>query len=953
MNTARVEKQIDNRLNDQFRYFRREFMEAASTQGVTMPLELVEDKSGRFFTFVNANGPRYLLQIIHTQTEASTIMRCAISLLIITMSILRRKIPSNRPKKITGSNWMSLLSGNINGWAQEILSSISDGAAVSICINLLAKSKILVIRELLLTLLALLVNTSEEAVIQMLTSPNHQQMSAKEMEEKFRKENPHTPPNYKMTIDEKVKYNPSSTHGSCLSVMFSIVADNRNHFSIVSACSEVVMAMTSGNHQSTKIAVSIAQTSIQGPPPKERKESQEKILLKTVLNPRSNSSPGTRHAPIKGDAEQTGTADHRKGINSLGSDGDALQNSAPPEVKLAEVATWDAIHILIQFLLRFFRYTDVAAPDQSWNSISAGDRQRLVLAHNRTVHAVSNLITLAPEVGYYIYQMRKARHIVLTSAKYFLSSHMTTSAGLPVKERGNAVLVVSRALEVLSPEYQSKFITRSSSRVGSPSTRPMNAPLSSCNEDEPAGNTSPDSDKRPSKVTPKSSRPSAIERADSRKESILPVVKVSHHSQKNTKSQSNYPNHLCSHCHLSLIISFVGKKKEAPQQGGNSLVEYAHLFSEGSDWVSIESTNKNVNNSANEEKKKTSEEFEQEMKLQYEQMKREEQRRKLKQSTLSGNIMIDIEDRALIDNGNRPNTAPTGSVCEFFKCMPSTPGLPRRLTAVDITESRPGTAGNLKSLPSTAESGISSPISWEIRSRNVNASVGSAGTRTKSKKGLTGTGKLLEGARHAYGLPKVSKEGKSTKSQRRARSGATPSERSCRDRNGLVYSPEGIDGDHHEDFHFAHMDLTERQSDFDGYKNNLITDCGEDRNIVQKRNDRVHPNIDNKKLDGMGHLEQLSPVPQNIRPPSAAYVDSTDVRPDSLFLSVVDTGAHTTIDVGEEHGDQPSMWVSDADKNSSYVQDKPINSCNDSAIDSNSRMLIADIISGFGDGDGA
>ena len=108
MNTARIEKQIDGKLNDQFRYFRREFMEAASAQGVTMPLELVEDKSGRFFTFVNANGPRYLLQIIHSQPEASAIMRCAISLLIVTMAILRRKLPENRPKA-AGTNWMSQL----------------------------------------------------------------------------------------------------------------------------------------------------------------------------------------------------------------------------------------------------------------------------------------------------------------------------------------------------------------------------------------------------------------------------------------------------------------------------------------------------------------------------------------------------------------------------------------------------------------------------------------------------------------------------------------------------------------------------------------------------------------------------------------------------------------------------------------------------------------------------
>jgi hypothetical protein len=449
MNSARVDKQIDMKLNDQFRYFRREFMEAASVQGVTMPLELVEDKSGRFFTFVNANGPRYLLHIIHSQPEASAIMRCAISLLIVSMAILRRKLPENRAKA-AATNWMSLLSGNINNWAFKILVTVSDGASVSICINLLAKSKILVIRELVLSLLALLVNTSEESVIQMLTSPTHQQITAKEMEERYRKENPSAPANYKLSIDDKVKFNPTNTFGNCLSVMFAVVADNRNHYSIVSACAEVVIAMTSGSHGSAKVALAIAQTSIQGPPPKERKESEQSTLLKTVFKPRSNASstpnrPSTAASPL---------TPSPKRLPSRGGDGASIGTGASfgelaPAVAHPQLATWDAVHILVQFLQRFFRYTDILTPDQSWNSMSALDRQRLIQAHNRIVYAVSVLITLAPEVGYYIYQMPKARNIVVTSAKFFLAAHLPVGSS-----KSTSVGVVGTAMEMLSPEYQ-------------------------------------------------------------------------------------------------------------------------------------------------------------------------------------------------------------------------------------------------------------------------------------------------------------------------------------------------------------------------------------------------------------------------------------------------------------------------------------------------------------------
>lgn len=559
MNAARIEKQIDNKLNDQFRYFRREFMEAATGQGVTMPLELVEDRSGRFFTFVNANGPRYLLHIIHSQQESSTIMRCAISLLIVTMAILRRKLPENRPKA-SGTNWMSLLSGNINSWASQILSTISDGAAVSICINLLAKSKILVIRELILSLLALLVNTSEEAVIQMLTSPNHQQISAKEMEERYRRENPSAPAHYKLTIDEKIKFNPSICYGNCLAVMFAIVADNRNHFTIVSACAEVVIAMTAGQHKSSKIAIAIAQTSIQGPPPKERKESEQKTLLKTVLNPRSNSAPGTTNAKASAAAgSRVNSTDPKKRPVSRGEDSGReapLASGESPHDQsnaLVTLATWDAVHILIQFLHRFFRYTDIASPDQSWNSMSAGDRQRLIQAHNRIIYAVASMIALAPEIGYYIYQMPKARHIVVTSAKYFMSSQMIAPGGLPVKERGNSAAIVSQALEILSADYQTNYASRPGSRGGSPPkaiSRSKSAQILSFTEEE-GDETTPREKKissAGSSVSNGLTRPSSREnsrggsRADKSGQAtdMLPVVKVSHHMEAKPKQKGNY-----------------------------------------------------------------------------------------------------------------------------------------------------------------------------------------------------------------------------------------------------------------------------------------------------------------------------------------------------------------------------------------------------------------------------
>jgi hypothetical protein len=868
MNTARVEKQIDGKLNDQFRYFRREFMEAASVQGVTMPLELVEDKSGRFFTFVNANGPRYLLHIIHSQQEASAIMRCAISLLIVSMAILRRKLPENRPKA-AGTNWMSLLSGNINSWAFQILQTISDGPSVSICINLLAKSKILVIRELVLSLLALLVNASEEAVIQMLTSPTHQQISAQEMEERFRKENANVPSNYKLTIDEKVKFNPSTTYGNCLAVMFAIVADNRNHYSIVSACAEVVIAMTSGNHKSAKVAVAIAQTSVQGPPPKERKESEQKTLLKTVLNPRSNApskpSPASPPAPKhSGDVKKRDAS----GLWVSGGEGEG-EATASHEPKAKDcpplLATWDGIHILVQFLHRFFRYTDIASPDQSWNSMSQGDRQRLVQSHNRIVFAVASLIALAPEIGYYLYQMPKARGIVVTSAKFFLTSHQTAAASPHAslqasKDRNSSVGIVSAALDILSPEYQATYLARPASRT-SPTLRGKANTLCSFNEmdeDEPISRGGQGQgqgpqlggqkggDSPPPGVNRRKSQPGRAEGGTSRhrqavEKSNLQAVQGSQQKERR---------------HTSAVKKSVNLLPYTPEDGTHSLSEFANLFTESSDWQSLETGDDPTGQQQNPD------DFGQKLKLDYDEMRRSERQGRGQgqgqgqgqQGKGKGQRPPSGESGGGDGDRRRPSTAPEAddkAVCEFFKCMPSAPSLPRRLTSIDVacatsatksaTKSRPrtgsgsglgrGSGSPAQSAPSTAPE-ASQLGAWPSLDEKLEAFEATRGLpRSRSAKGsrpasgpsarpASGPGsrpgsrpvsggqgsKLLDGAMHAYRPPKGRGSAPKAAPSSRVTGGNSgwAEEESPHSRQG---QGQGQGQDRHEDMHFSRVDL--------------------------------------------------------------------------------------------------------------------------------------------------
>ena len=81
----------DAQLNEQFKYFRIEFMEAASASGVTVPLDLLEDNSGRLFSFMQTqtgqSGPKYVLSVMESNPESVHLMRCSLSLLIVTIHV--------------------------------------------------------------------------------------------------------------------------------------------------------------------------------------------------------------------------------------------------------------------------------------------------------------------------------------------------------------------------------------------------------------------------------------------------------------------------------------------------------------------------------------------------------------------------------------------------------------------------------------------------------------------------------------------------------------------------------------------------------------------------------------------------------------------------------------------------------------------------------------------------
>lgn len=169
----KANKASDDKINQQFRYFRKEFSEAASACGIAMPLAFSEDTSGRVFSFVKHSGPEFILQMLLTETDSLHLMRTSLSLLIVTVSILRRKVPISDTNGLFSSGlFSSSFSEAMSEWAHGALRHLIDGGAVSVCINLLLSTYVQDVQELIITLIAHFVTSSNEAAFQMLQTPN-------------------------------------------------------------------------------------------------------------------------------------------------------------------------------------------------------------------------------------------------------------------------------------------------------------------------------------------------------------------------------------------------------------------------------------------------------------------------------------------------------------------------------------------------------------------------------------------------------------------------------------------------------------------------------------------------------------------------------------------------------------------------------------------------------------
>ena len=74
----------------------------------------------RIFPFIQHNGPNHVFQVIRSNPENVNVMRCATSLLVVTISLLQQKGGSEEATKTVQAperkSSMNLISENLSVW---------------------------------------------------------------------------------------------------------------------------------------------------------------------------------------------------------------------------------------------------------------------------------------------------------------------------------------------------------------------------------------------------------------------------------------------------------------------------------------------------------------------------------------------------------------------------------------------------------------------------------------------------------------------------------------------------------------------------------------------------------------------------------------------------------------------------------------------------------------------
>lgn len=148
----------EQKLLDQFFYFKDEFIVLSQQLSIALPLDLVEDKSFSIYSFYSIDGPKYIFQVISSRFAIVRLARPGLTLLILFITYLRRHISE-------------LNSNNNNTWIKDLLPKLVDYFPINNIISILVNSQVNIIQELILTFLSGLLELIPEISHQLFVIP--------------------------------------------------------------------------------------------------------------------------------------------------------------------------------------------------------------------------------------------------------------------------------------------------------------------------------------------------------------------------------------------------------------------------------------------------------------------------------------------------------------------------------------------------------------------------------------------------------------------------------------------------------------------------------------------------------------------------------------------------------------------------------------------------------------
>lgn len=421
---------MDEKLNEQFRYFRTEYVEAANTSGVAVPLAIVEDKSGQVYKFVVHGGPKYLFEVIQANLENIHLLRCSLSLLIIIITVLRRKLPDPSQPHRESQLFSANTTDSITSWVVDTLARIGDAAAVSVCINILITSYNPSVQELALSLLASILMVSDEAVAQMLLPynptgaaiviDNSAQDTARRNSGKRTSSRPSTVEandpglrneilsEHKPVVDFKklnFSYNtmdysskkpvvkevkkPEKVNSTCLSYVLSVILLQKNRHLLAAGCADIILAMLRKNRR--EMCEHIAQSpTCELPAIDERKSKNDNRKLS--YNPQPEESTPQASNPLSN-----------------------------------VIIEWAGLKLLLKFLFRYEKMnaqskTATRAIVRESVSASLHLKEEYAYAHGRVFTAVCQLISGSPEVAAFANTLQGAEDLLTFTYNRFDST---------------------------------------------------------------------------------------------------------------------------------------------------------------------------------------------------------------------------------------------------------------------------------------------------------------------------------------------------------------------------------------------------------------------------------------------------------------------------------------------------------------------------------------------------